>query len=159
MANPPQYSCLENSMDRGAWWATVPGAAESWTWLSDWAQTKIHNGILFSHRKWFGEGNSNPLQYPCLENPMDRGSWRAVVHGITESDTTEQLTLLLQGIRVFCHLWQHRGPWAHLLKKVSQTEKEKCCMISLNYRVEKNWTCKNRKILSTRRYQNMGGGG
>ena len=41
-----------------------------------------------------------------------------------ESDTTERLTLLLQGMRVFCHLWQHRGPWAHLLNKVSQTERE-----------------------------------
>ena len=28
-----------------------------------------------------GEGNGNPLQYPCLENPMDRGAWRATVHG------------------------------------------------------------------------------
>ena len=27
-----------------------------------------------------GEGNGNPLQYPCLENPMDRGAWRATVH-------------------------------------------------------------------------------
>ena len=34
-----------------------------------------------------GEGNSNPLQYSCLENPMDRGVWRAVVHGVTESQT------------------------------------------------------------------------
>ena len=34
--NRLQYSCLENSMDRGAWWATVHGAANSWTWLSDW---------------------------------------------------------------------------------------------------------------------------
>ena len=33
--NPPQYSCLENSMDRGASWATVHGIAESWTGLSD----------------------------------------------------------------------------------------------------------------------------
>ena len=31
---PLQYSCLENSMDRGAWWATVHGVAKSWTWLS-----------------------------------------------------------------------------------------------------------------------------
>ena len=30
-----QYSCLENPMDRGAWWATVCGVAKSWTWLSD----------------------------------------------------------------------------------------------------------------------------
>ena len=32
--NPLQYSCLENPMDRGAWWATVHGVTKSWTWLS-----------------------------------------------------------------------------------------------------------------------------
>ena len=32
--NPPQHSCLENPMDRGAWWATDYGVAKSWTWLS-----------------------------------------------------------------------------------------------------------------------------
>ena len=32
-----------------------------------------------------GEGNSNPLQYSCLENPMDREAWKASVHGVTES--------------------------------------------------------------------------
>ena len=30
-----------------------------------------------------GEGNGNPLQYPCLENPMDRGAWQAIVYGVT----------------------------------------------------------------------------
>ena len=34
-----------------------------------------------------GEGNGNPLQYSCLENSMDRGAWRATVHGVTESRT------------------------------------------------------------------------
>ena len=39
-----------------------------------------------------GEGNSNPPQYSCLGNPMDRGSWQATVPGVTkESDTIEQL--------------------------------------------------------------------
>ena len=38
-----------------------------------------------------GEGNGNPLQDSCLENPMDRGAQRAPVHGVAESDTTEQL--------------------------------------------------------------------
>ena len=33
--NPLQYSCLENSMDREAWWATVHGVTKSWTRLSD----------------------------------------------------------------------------------------------------------------------------
>ena len=34
-------------------------------------------------------GNGNPLQYSCLENPMDRGAWRATIHRVTESDMTE----------------------------------------------------------------------
>ena len=32
-----------------------------------------------------GEGNGNPLLYSCLENPMDRGAWRATVHGVTQN--------------------------------------------------------------------------
>ena len=37
-----------------------------------------------------GEGNGNPLQYSCLENPMDRGAWWATVYGVTEEpDMTE----------------------------------------------------------------------
>ena len=34
-----------------------------------------------------GEGNGNPLQYSCLENPMDRGAWEAIVHGVAKSRT------------------------------------------------------------------------
>ena len=33
-----------------------------------------------------GEGNANPLQYSCLGNPMDRGAWRATIHGVAELD-------------------------------------------------------------------------
>ena len=34
-----------------------------------------------------GEGNGNPLQYSCLENPMDRGAWWATVHGVAKTQT------------------------------------------------------------------------
>ena len=36
-----------------------------------------------------GGGRGNPLQYSCLESPMDRGAWSTTAHGVTESDTTE----------------------------------------------------------------------
>ena len=38
-----------------------------------------------------GEGNGTPLQYSCLENPMDGGDWRATVHRVAGSDMTERL--------------------------------------------------------------------
>ena len=43
-----------------------------------------------------GEGNGYPLQYSCLGNPIDRGTWQATVHGVTkESDMTKQLKHVL----------------------------------------------------------------
>ena len=41
--------------------------------------------FLYKSRNRIGEGNGTPLQYSCLENPMDRGAWWAVVHGVTKS--------------------------------------------------------------------------
>ena len=38
-------------------------------------------------RRWVGEGNGTPLQYSCLENPMDGGTWKAAVHGVAKSRT------------------------------------------------------------------------
>ena len=40
-----------------------------------------------SSQEYIGEGNGNPLQYSCLENPMDRGAWWAAVHEVTKSQT------------------------------------------------------------------------
>ena len=46
-------------------------------------------GVISGSGRSPGEGNGNPLQYSCLENPMDRGAWWATVCGVTkESDTT-----------------------------------------------------------------------
>ena len=44
---------------------------------------------LFNYH--IGEGNGNPLQYSCLENPMDGGAWKAAVYGVAKLDMTERL--------------------------------------------------------------------
>ena len=53
----------------------LPATQETWVPISDWDYTC--------------EGNDNPLQYSCLENPMDREAWQATVHNVAkESDMT-----------------------------------------------------------------------
>ena len=74
--NPLQYSCLENHMDREAWWTAVHRVAQSRTRLK-WLSTHA----------WIGEGNGNPLQYSYLENPRDGGAWWAAVYGVAQSRT------------------------------------------------------------------------
>ena len=52
-----------------------------------------HSSLILGSGRSLGEGNGNPLRDSCLENPMDRGAWRAIVHGVTKSQTqlrTEQ---------------------------------------------------------------------
>ena len=74
--NPLQCSCLENPVDRGAWWAAVHRVAQSRTRLN-----------LLSMHACIGEGNGNPLRYSCLENPRDREAWWAAIYGVSQSWT------------------------------------------------------------------------
>ena len=65
-------------MDGGAWWAAVHGVAESD--MIEW----LHFHFSLSCT---GEGNGNPLQCSCLENPRDGGAWWAAVYGVAQSRT------------------------------------------------------------------------
>ena len=47
------------------------------------------SGLIPGMGQFRGGGNGNPLQYSCLGNPMDRGDWWAIVHGVAESGTAE----------------------------------------------------------------------
>ena len=70
--NPLQYSCLENPMDRGAWWAAVHGVVKSWTQLSDFTFTfhfhalekalETHSSVL----AWRIPGTGEPGRLPSM---------------------------------------------------------------------------------------------
>ena len=138
--NPLQCSCLENPMDRGAWWATLHGVPKkaghdlvtkqrqsSWkrpfclvlcyfflpslekamaphsstlAWRIPWTeepgrlQSMGSPELDMTERLHFhfslsctGEGNGNPLQCSCLENPRDGGAWWAAIYGVAQSQT------------------------------------------------------------------------
>ena len=74
---PLQYSCLENPMDGGAWWAAVHGVTKSWDMTE-----QLHFDFSLS---CIGEANGNPFQRSCLENPRDGGAWWAAVYGVAQS--------------------------------------------------------------------------
>ena len=94
-------------MDRETWHAAVHGVAKSWSRLSGWTELNwfhipcFHGGSDGKESaciagEWgsfpvlersSGEGNSNTLQYSCLENPVDRGAWQVTIHGVAKGQT------------------------------------------------------------------------
>ena len=66
-------------------------------------------GLIPGWERSPGGGPGNPLQYSCLENPMDRGAWWPTVHGVTDSDRTEVTEHALTGninTEGMCVSWQ-----------------------------------------------------
>ena len=67
-------------------WTEEPGGLQSMGSLEFDTIERLHFHFSLS---CIGEGNGNPLQCSCLENPGDGGAWWAAVYGVAESDTTE----------------------------------------------------------------------
>ena len=93
-----QYSSLENSTDCIIHWV-----AKSWTWLSNRSSAgdARNVGSIPGSGRSPGEGNGTPLQYSCLENPMDRRAWRATVCGVAKSQTWLSTSFRLKQIYFF----------------------------------------------------------
>ena len=58
-----------------------------WMNLEPVIQSEVSQREKNKHHILSGEGNGNPLQHSCLENPMDGGAWWAAVHGVAQSQT------------------------------------------------------------------------
>ena len=129
--NPLQYSCLENPRDGGAWWAAVYGVAQSQTRLkrlsssSSSSSSMYHMGFpggsvlknlpanagdrgsIPGLGKCPGEGNGNPVPDSCLENPMDRGAWRATVHGVTRVGHIYTNIYIYMYMYIYVYIYTH----------------------------------------------------
>ena len=96
--NPLQYSCLENPMDGGAWWATVHGVAKSWTWLSDFKiiYLNLHKLIFWAVKE-------------CLLQVLNLGSTNYLL-AMWNRASSVQFSLSV----MFNILWTHRLQHARL---------------------------------------------
>ena len=103
-------------------WADEPGRLQSMgSWGSDTTEQ-----LPFHFSRWcIGEGNGNPLQCSCLENPRDGGAWWAAIYGVTQGHTRlEQLSSnhaekdmgILQSLFLFKQGWC--SFWLHILGQV-----------------------------------------
>ena len=113
--NSLQYSCLENSMDRGAWRATVQGVTKRQTQLNDWAHTHTtvfasvlklmpRNLILFLRVKALKVSNGTRMESQVIIH-WSLSTWCKLVYKTRTS-------LVVQGLRIFLPM---QGPWIWLL--------------------------------------------
>ena len=75
---------------RKRWQVKVKSLNRVWLLATPWTAVDQAPPSMGFSRQEYHSGVPLPLQYSCLENSMDRAAWRAIVHGITKSDTTER---------------------------------------------------------------------
>ena len=109
---PLQYSCLENPMDGGAWWAAVHGVVKSWTWLSDFPFTfhfhalekemATHSSVL----AWRIPGTGEPGGLPSMGSHRVGHDWSdlaavAAAKGVKEANTHRHTKKILPYHKIF----------------------------------------------------------
>ena len=113
-SNPLQYACLENSMDRGAWRATVHGVAKSWVGLSDWVHTHTHTHTQSSNwQNYILKLWGHTLQYPVI--PLSHSP--SVLLNLWSCWDKENVSSAVQKIEISCPLDSELA-YELLLKKI-----------------------------------------
>ena len=151
-----KFQCLENEHlrpRRRQWQATpvlLPRKSHGWRSLvgcSPWgryesdATERLHFHFSLSHN---GEGNGNPLQCSCLENPRDGRAWRAAVYGVAQSWT--RLKRLSSSSRPRkCWKWKRETnalsvPWIYLTLVVAEVGSLRFCHFSPHIIEKFMWT-------------------
>ena len=123
-SNPLQYSCLENPMDRGAWWATVHGVAKSRTRLRRRGRQRV---------RWLdGISDLTDMSLSRLwESVMDREAWRAAVHGVAES-----WTQLSDWTELNWTEWRALSQWIYAVVSASGVQKTHSVMLLSHFEGE-----------------------
>ena len=140
--NALQYSCLENPMDRGAWWAVVHGDAQSWTWLkwcSDWVGGGVGSeaGIRFPRQ---GSGTQLPLNWRFLEGRD------YVFYSLTsEASFPSPLFITKQDPAGIDWLLDSRSLWGDMKESWMQEQQDHVCILGRPFWTSEGWTVTWRK--------------
>ena len=107
--NPLQYSCLENPMDGGTWWATVHGVTKSWTLLGDWICTRAHFIVEIEIQRG---------RVICPRSLPDLWAPNPMFWLILRSKTLFKQTLTISyQVKPTCSLWHCNSTCKYLLKR------------------------------------------
>ena len=125
---------------------TDPKGLPRWHWWSrshlSMQETKRDMGSVPGLGRSPGGEHGNPLQYSCLENPMDRGAWRATVHRVTKSHTqlkqfsthTHTCTVLFFFLCILCSF-----PEAHHLLEASCSQSPEQVSLAVIWLTSRTW--------------------